>query len=140
MHWLIYACILISSAVGIHVFSKLSKGLIDPVFAMAMTGVLYVLTAGVTFFLSDWRGFIEQTSLRGLAFGGLVALSIVVANFAVIFMYRSDAPISVAMPVTRFSAALIAVLIGVFIWREPFSLQKAMGFGLAVFGIFLLVK
>ena len=140
MHWLFYAVIVISGAVGIHVFSKLSKDLIDPIYIMALTGICYVAIGLGAFFAADWKKYISETPSVGMLWGGLAALSVVIANSAVLFMYRAGAPVSIAMPFTRFSAALVAVLIGVLILKEPFTLQKTVGFVLAFLGVFLLVK
>ncbi len=137
MHWFVYAIILISGGVGIHLFSKLSRDLIHPSYAIFISSGVYFIAASIYFFSTGGREYIMETSGKGLLIASLAGVCVAAANMALFYMYKSGAPISVALPATRMVTIVLAVIIGIFFFAEKLSLLKLLGIACSIVAITL---
>ena len=138
--WYGYACITIISATGIHFFSKLAKGMIDPLIA-----VIYTMAAGLivafAFYPFARETFDKSiTNYKALALYALIGFCITVAHIGIYFMFKSGAPMSMATPLVRFAPAVFALFLGLFIFHETIKLHQWLGILLAFGGFYLMTK
>jgi uncharacterized membrane protein len=136
--WIIYAFIVMVGAVGIHLFSKLSMAYVDPLFLIVIMSAMFFLAALVVYAVSENKLDVSSIPLKGWGFSVLAGLCIAGANIAVIYMYKHQAPISLALPLTRVGGAMLAVLAGVLIFAEGLTVVKSAGIGLALVSIILM--
>ena len=141
MHWLFFTSIVVFGATGIHFFSKLAKGTMDP-----FVGLVYTTGAAFMFallFLPMAQGDLARsfsTYNKGVVFYALVGLCITIAHIGIFLMFRADAPMSIATPLARFVPAILAVFLGVFFFHESLKLTQILGLVLAVIAVFLVTK
>ncbi|HOO82072.1 MAG TPA: EamA family transporter [Alphaproteobacteria bacterium] len=140
MHWLVYALVVIAGGLGIHSFSKLAKSYIDPVYTFLLAGGVFFTISILTFLIMGGREHIAQTPTKGIILALCTGVAMTAANFGVFLMYKAGAPMSVAMPLTRTSTAILAVLFGVFFFAEKLTLVNMTGVVFAVIGIVLITR
>lgn len=136
MHWLVYAFIVIFGAAGMHVFSRMAKGLVHPVTAALIASAVFLCSAAVIFMFSgEARLQISEISSGGLMAALLMGVSLSAVNLALFYVYHAGAPLSMAVPLIRVSAAVLGVFAGLLFFAEQLSLVQAFGVGLALTGI-----
>ncbi len=138
--WVVYACVVVFGATGIHFFSKIAKGNIEPPIAL-----VYTMAAGLLFsicfaFFSNESFVKSMSETKAIALYGAVGISICVANLGIFWMFQAGAPISIATPLVRSAPAIFAVLLGVFFFGEHLKLHHIMGMLLAGVGFFFMTK
>ncbi len=140
MHWLVYTLVVITGGVGIHAFSKLAKPYIDPIYTFLLAGGVFFAISIVTFLMVGGREHIAQTPTKGIVFALCAGVATAVANLGVFLMYKAGAPMSVAMPITRTSTAVLAVLLGFFLFAEKLTFVNLTGVAFAVAAIVLIAR
>lgn len=140
MHWLVYALIVIAGGMGIHGFSKLAKPYIDPVSAFFWAGGVFFIVSTLTFFLAGGHAHIAQTPPKGIIFALCAGAAMALANLGVLLMYKAGAPMSLAMPLTRTSTMILAVLVGAVFFAEKLTFVNLAGVGLAIVAISLITR
>ena len=140
MHWSFFTAIVVVSATGIHFFSKLAKGTIDPLVALTITtGSAFLLALC---FLPAVQGEISKSLHfgKGPLLYMLVGFCITLAHLGIFYMFRADAPMSLATPIARFLPAILAVILGVAFFQETLKPTQIAGLLLAVVAVVLVVK
>ncbi len=140
MHWSFFTAIVVVSATGIHFFSKLAKGTIDPLVALSITtGSAFLLALC---FLPAVQGDISKNLYfgKGPMLYMLVGFCITLAHLGIFYMFRADAPMSLATPIARFLPAILAVILGVAFFQETLKPTQIFGLVLAVVAVVLVVK
>jgi uncharacterized membrane protein len=138
--WVIYAGVVVLGATGIHFFSKIAKGSIDPIIAL-----VYTMVAGLVFSLC-FLPFASEPFAKSFSEGkavvlyALVGVCIAFAHLGIYWMFQAGAPISIATPLVRFAPAVFAVLLGVLFFQESLKLHHAFGLFLAACGFFLMTR
>ena len=138
--WPFYAGIVIFGATGLHVFSKLAKGTIDPT-----SGLVFAMGAAFVFalLLSQFAdsSFVKSFgNIKGIALYALVGVSVALANIGIFWMFQAGAPISIATPLVRFGPAVFAVLLGVLLFNEVLKIHHVIGLIFGVISFYLLTK
>jgi len=136
MHWLIYAAIVIFGASGMHIFSRMAKGVVHP-FSTAFISALILAAISLGFLVSssEARADIASLDLKMWLPAILMGLSVSATSIAILFVYSAGAPLSIAAPIIRVSGILIAVLVGLLFFSEQLTLVKSIGFVMALIGI-----
>lgn len=136
MNWLVYAFIVIFGAAGMHVFSKLAKGVIHPIAAtMIASGVFFCVALVFFLFSSEAKAQVSSLGFGAVWPAVLMGLSMSALNIALFYVYHAGAPLSVAVPFIRVSAAVLGVIIGLLFFAEKLSLMHSVGVGLALLGV-----
>jgi uncharacterized membrane protein len=139
MTWIIYAAIAAVSMAVADAFVKLAANKISASLGLLIYGCCTFLT-GLGWTLWDYTHGAAQYARPS---GFLCALGVGVAFSSVtVCLYRTfeaNAPISVAMPLIRLGGLFLAILLGLVILREPFSLRYVIGMILACLGLYLVV-
>jgi len=141
MPWLFYTSIVVIGATGIHFFSKLAKGTMDPLVGLVFTtGTAFVLALMFLPFAKDPLVKSFTTYNKGILLYALVGLCITIAHLGIFYMFRAGAPISIATPLARFVPAFLAVLLGAFFFHETLKTTQIAGLVLAVIAVIMVTK
>ncbi|MEZ5919696.1 MAG: EamA family transporter [Alphaproteobacteria bacterium] len=144
MSWVLYACIVVLGAAGIHIFSKISQPFITVYPALLVATASAFVSAGIAagVFVLFRGGFstIGVIQPAGLLYAALVGVCITVAHLAIFYMYGANAPLSIAMPIVRMGAVVLAVFAGVLFFREQLTFINYAGIGLAILAVILMAR
>lgn len=140
MPWIIYAGIVIFGATGIHYFSKLAKGTIDPVIALVYTTAA-ALAVSLCFLPLAAEPFSKSLALsKPVLLYVSVGACIALAHLGIFLMFKAGAPLSLATPLVRFAPAVLAVILGLIFFQETIKLHQWLGLGLAFISFYLITK
>lgn len=135
MNWISYAIIAIIIVGFSDVFRKLASGLKDPFF----TNLVFQfgsITAAIILFLLFSRKTQYDPKLLSFAFiGGLLISTFTLFSFKAL---SAGPGVSTVMPVLRIGGIMLVVLLGIFLLKEQFTLQKFAGLVLSFAGVYLL--
>lgn len=140
MHWLFFTGIVIFGAAGIHIFSKMGKGYLDPnVSLVYATGAAFLVSLAFLPFAAD--GAVKGSfGNKGIVLSCLVGACITIAHFGIFYMYKAGAPITIAMPLVRFAPVALAVIAGFFMFGETLKMQHICGLALALLAVVFLTR
>ena len=82
--------------------------------------------------LKEWKSMGWLISMGG----SILAYMLAFALYSVTVRYF---PVSVASPVNTILVMLLVIAGGVFFWKEPFGIQRAVGAGLGILSLFLIL-
>ncbi|MEW6128847.1 MAG: EamA family transporter [Acidobacteriota bacterium] len=136
--WFGYA-VLAAVLYGLHqVFTKLASARIGDgvggfvVEAVAMlTIALYLVWQ---WFFGEWK---QTVTGSGIAYSMLTGICVGAGTIAFFLLFQKGAPLSIVPTVLAIGAALMAI-IGLALFKEPFSWQRVLGIALSLLGLFLL--
>ena len=138
--WGFYAALVVIGSVGIHFFAKVSNQIASPLFAMFIASSASAILIGIIYFFTKDSEKTNDLSTKALVFMLLMGVCLALANCAVIYMYKYNAAISVAVPVTRTAVAFFAVLLGYLFFSETLSAMKIGGFILSILSIYMMTR
>ena len=98
----------------------------------AVSMAIYYMTIGGQNLLTEWKGVNWTTFVLGLAIVGLEAGSI--------YMYKAGWNINTGYIVKAMILSIALIIVGYFLYKESFSVTKAAGIGMCLFGLFLINK
>ncbi|MCB1782902.1 MAG: hypothetical protein KDI13_02810 [Alphaproteobacteria bacterium] len=144
MIWLAYAGLVVIGAVGIHIFGKLGAGILDPFLALTIAlGSAFAIslaTLTATGKLSPSSIQAQTFSPKGVLIAAAMGIAIAFAHGAILYMYRADAPLSLAVPIVRMGAAVIAVILGVLFFQERLSITHTIGIAMSIAAVILITR
>lgn len=114
---------------NVHSFASL---FITYLTAALLSILLFMLTSGDKNIVTE----IQKTNWTALALG----FSIVALEFGYIYIYRVGWNVSTGSLVANISLACVLLIIGVFIYKESFSMQQIFGVILCIIGLILVTK
>lgn len=135
MNWIQYAIIAIVIVGFSDIFRKLASGLKDPFFAN-FAFQLGSVAAAIIFFVIFSRKIEYNPKLITFAFiGGFLISSFTLFSFKTLLLGPGA---STVIPVLRIGGIALTVILGVFVLKEQFSMQKLSGLNLSFIGMYLL--
>jgi len=96
----------------------------------AVSMVIFFITSGGQNLLSEWKGANWTAFVLGLAIVGLEAGSI--------YMYKAGWNVNTGYIVKAGILAVALIGVGYFLYKEAFTLTKALGIAICLFGLFLI--
>ncbi|MBK66639.1 MAG: hypothetical protein CMP22_00735 [Rickettsiales bacterium] len=137
--WWVFCIVLTLSATTFGILMKYLGEEVSPnLVGIIFTTTSIIILLSICYFEYGFSNF-ENMSKASVIYAICAGLSYVGVDMAIIFMYRNQAPISLAMPVVRAGLALCTAIIGVIFFAEDLSLFKTLGVLLTVIGIVLVV-
>ena len=136
MHWLflIFLSIIFWGATDI-LYSKISKVL--PVyFSFLVITVTQVILFAIAYFIFEKE--LPKNHIGAVWLLVLAALVLSAGNIAFYLAFKQNAPVSVAVPISTVGIALLGIIWGVFVAKEPLTAKLILGFILSSLGIFLM--
>jgi len=136
MHWLflIFLSIIFWGATDI-LYSKISKVL--PVyFSFLVITVTQVILFAIAYFIFEKE--LPKNHMGAVWLLVLAALVLSAGNIAFYLAFKQNAPVSVAVPISTVGIALLGIIWGVFVAKEPLTAKLILGFILSSLGIFLM--
>ncbi len=126
---------------GLHqVFTKLAADRIgDGVggFVVEATAALTILGyLAALWFSRRWN---QSISAAGVGYSVLTGICVGVGTILFFVLFQKGGPLS-AVPIILAGGAALMALAGIFVFREPASLSRLLGIGLAIVGLLLLRK
>jgi drug/metabolite transporter (DMT)-like permease len=139
MNWLPLAIVTTLALATADVCVKLAAGKLSNSVGMLVYGTCTFVCGAGWFLWQRLSGETQYAQWPGVwaSLGVGVAFSIVTIGLYATF--GLGAPISVASPVIRLGGLVAASLVGLWLFREPFSWRYALGIVLAVAGIYLII-
>ncbi len=98
----------------------------------AVSTSIFFLTSSGQSLLMEWKGVNWTTFILGIAIVGLEAGSI--------YMYKAGWNINTGYIVKAMILGVALIAVGYFLYKESFSLTKAAGIVVCLFGLFLINK
>lgn len=140
MSWLVYALMVCVGAAGIHVFSKLSNGLIGTNLGLVVAMGAAFLSAAVFYIVRGQYAGLQEAQPLGWVYAALVGVCVAVAHLAIFYMYSAQAPLSIAVPIVRMGAVVIVLLVGMLLLGEQLKPVNFAGIRLAVLAVILMSR
>ena len=135
MNWTSYALIAIGIVGFSDIFRKLASGLKDPFFANLVFQIGSV-TAAIVLYVLFSRKVQFDSKLMPFAFiSGLLISTFTLFSFKTLSIGPGA---STVIPVLRIGGIALVVLLGIFLLKEQFTIQKFMGLALSFIGVYLL--
>ncbi len=138
--WGLFAGLMVIGSVGIHLFTKLSSQDVNPLLSIFIAHIVATILIGFLYFIFKQGNDIKSIETKSFIWILLIGLSIAIANFSVIYMYKYGAPMSTAIPITRTAVSLFAVVIGIIFFLETVSLVQFAGFILSLVSIYMMTR
>lgn len=138
--WLGYAGFAAACFVILFTCAKLASGSITPfLFAFAMNFVNF-LGHGAFVARARMRGRITSLAMPGSSLALFLCIGVIITinDTASVYMFKTGAPLSVAMPVFTAGNVFLTVLFGLVIMREKLALRQILGLVCIGAGIALL--
>lgn len=138
--WMTSALVVITTALGLHVFSRYSKSFTDPYLAGVIAhGVAFLVVILIYAYFSGFA-LPSKSTFKDYIPVILTGICLGVANLFVIVMYAQNAPLSVALPLVRFTPVVLGVIFGLMMFGEILTISKAIGIVLACISIFMIMR
>ena len=96
----------------------------------AVSAVIFFLTSSGGNLLAEWKGVNWSTFVLGLAIVGLEA--------GAIYMYKVGWAVNTGYIVKSILLAIVLIAVGYFLYKESFSLNKALGIAACLVGLYLI--
>ena len=98
----------------------------------AVSTVIFFLTSGGGNLLAEWKAINWSTFVLGLAIVGLEA--------GAIYMYKVGWAVNTGYIVKAILLAIALIAVGYFLYKESFSMNKALGIAACLVGLYLINK
>ena len=98
----------------------------------AVSMVIFFLTSGGGNLLAEWKAINWSTFVLGLAIVGLEA--------GAIYMYKVGWAVNTGYIVKAILLAVALIAVGYFLYKESFSMNKALGIAACLVGLYLINK
>lgn len=98
----------------------------------AVSACIFFLTSKGQSLITEWKGINWTTFVLGFAIVGLEAGSI--------YMYKAGWNVNTGYIVKAMILGIALIAVGYFLYKESFSLTKAAGIAVCLFGLFLINK
>ena len=98
----------------------------------AVSAGIFFLTGNGRNLLTEWKGVNWTTFVLGIAIVGLEAGSI--------YMYKAGWNVNTGYIVKSMILSIALIAVGYFLYKESFSVTKAVGIAVCLFGLYLLNK
>lgn len=132
--------IIVGSNVLYNICSKSTPDKANPFAALFITYLVSAIITAIAFrFYKTDKGFFD--SLKDLNWSSIVlSFAIIGLEFGYIMAYRSGWNISIGSLVANILLAIILIPIGIFLYKEDFSVYKIAGILLCVIGLIFINK
>ena len=118
-----------STPVSLNPFASLT---ITYLVGAAVSTVIFFLTSGGGNLLAEWKAINWSTFVLGLAIVGLEA--------GAIYMYKVGWAVNTGYIVKAILLAIALIAVGYFLYKESFSMNKALGIVACLVGLYLINK
>lgn len=131
---------IVGSNVCYHICAKSIPESINPLASLGITYIISAVSALLLYFITSPVKNLaaEYGSLNWTAF--ILGIAIVGLEFGSINMYKVGWNISVGATVASIALAVILLFVGVLLYKETISVQKAAGIALCLIGLILINK
>ncbi len=137
--WIFYAAgtaVLLATA---DVLVKFAAGKLSNSIALLLFGCSTFLISAVWVVLERARGTPQLAQPLGMLVATVVGITFTFVTLGLYTTFAAGAPISLASPVIRLGGLLLASMVGLLLFREPFTWRYAIGVLLALSGIYLII-
>ena len=136
MHWLFFMAVTVVFW-GFYdiLYSKIPL-LFPPFFAMLVVALVQIVLIIFAFFLFEKS--VPKNNLNNIWILILMAVLLSAGNIAFYFAFKNNASISIGIPMSTIGVALMGVVWGVAVAKEPLTAKLVIGFLLSSLGIFLM--
>ncbi len=137
--WLIGSILLAIIFGFFNLFNKLAAGKISDSLGALLVESSAVLCIVLFFVYLNLTGkkLAEATS-QGIIFSVLAGVCVGIGSILYFFIFRSKGELSIAGSIVWGGSLLVMAVAGLVLLKEPFSIQKLLGIGLSLIGLFLL--
>ena len=118
-----------STPVSLNPFASLT---ITYLVGAAVSTVIFFITSGGGNLLAEWKAINWSTFVLGLAIVGLEA--------GAIYMYKVGWAVNTGYIVKAILLAIALIAVGYFLYKESFSMNKALGIVACLVGLYLINK
>lgn len=122
------------------VFVKLAAGRLPDSLGMLLYGTVPFVTGLVWYGFDRARGVTQPVHGVAIGFALAVGVTFTLVTFALYAAFRHGAPISLVSPSVRLGGLLVASIVGVLLWNEPFTPRYAAGLALSGLGVYLILS
>jgi len=139
-HWIYFAGIFVFASALHTLCLKMAGDGISPAMSMIVSNSIVFILSIVIFAVFKFQGqeMVANTKAIGWVSAGAICVVIFELSFFYIFFY--NAPMAVAATVMRAGALSLTILAGIFLLKEEITLERAIGFCMALGSIYLLTK
>ena len=139
MHWIVFAAGAAVAMASADLCIKLAAGKLSNSLGLLIYGSCTFL-AGLTWVLwQRFQGVEFQVQPQGLWAAVGVGLSFSLVTAGLYFTFGAGAPVSLASPMVRLGGLILASLIGITAFGEPFTWRMALGALMCGGGVYLVV-
>ena len=123
-----------------HICAKSIPGQLNPMVGLIVTYLVGAVLAIILFYISDpSKDIISQFKYLNWA-PIVLACAIVGLEFGNIMLYRVGWNISIGSLVCNIALAIILLVVGLLLYKESINMQKMIGIGLCIAGLFFINK
>ncbi len=137
--WVIFALITSLALACADIFVKLAAGKLSNSLAMLIYGICTFAFGLIWVVWQRVQGGTQFAQTSGVFAAAGVGLAFSFVTLGIYITFGAGAPVSQASPTIRLSGLLLASLIGLLFFREPFTPRYMAGALLAIAGVYLIV-
>lgn len=140
MNWLHWAGIIIASSTTYQVLVKLQSAKLPvSVYMMLMTGTMFLLST-VFFLVTSKTSFHELVpDKKVLLWPILIGMAGFVIDFGYVYLYKHNAPLSLARTVILAGILVCLLVIGIVFLHERFTIPQIIGAVFCMIGLYAMV-
>ena len=139
MHWTIFAAGAAVALAAADICIKLASGKLSNSLGLLVYGSCTFLTGVIWVLWQRFHGIAFQAQPAGLWAAVGVGLSFSAVTALLYFTFGAGAPISLASPLVRVGGLVLASLVGLAVFGEPFTWRFALGALFCSGGVYLIV-
>ena len=140
MHWLTFALLAATSFGFYNFFTKMSAGRLSPTIALMFIAGTSFLVAAISTLVFKFTGQPLNFSKNAILFPVLAGVFTGIAEIFYLFMFSKNASLSFGNPLVVGGTIIVAVVLGLFVLREPLSAMKISGIVITLIGLFILTR
>lgn len=138
-NWIVYAVATVIALATADIAVKLAANRISNSLGMLIYGSSVFLISSLWVLYQYFTGHEFYAERQGIIAATVVGIAFCSVTIGLYVTFAAGAPVSQASPMIRVGGLIIAALVGLLAFREPFNLQYAIGVVLAVSGVLLIV-
>jgi len=140
MTWITFAILAVTSFGFYNLFVKLTADKLSPTIALMFIAGTSFVVATIATLIFKFTGQSLTFSKNAILFPILAGISTGVAEIFYLFMFTKNAPLNVGTPFVVGGTIVAAVILSLFILKEPLSAVKIAGILMALTGLILLTR
>ncbi|HEY1096641.1 MAG TPA: EamA family transporter [Alphaproteobacteria bacterium] len=140
MSWLAWCLVVIVSSVNYQTSMKIFSGRL-PIFVYTTIAsvsmlVISLIALAMTYKPDDLAALNQKNVLLALWLG----IACFMIEFGFYFLYKNNAPISLARMITLAGSAIILLLIGILFFKERLTLNQIIGMLFSMLGLIMIIR